>query len=247
MSGSDIQGVSNHQRDPGSRAYEDVIAGIRDRLNDGALGPGDALPSERRMSEDFGVSRHSVREAIRVLQEQGVLATRHGSGNYVRATTQEELTRSLLLLDRPDARKLFEVFQLRELIEPQIAGLAAQMIKPYQLEELDQLIRKQVVCTDISELKKIDVRFHALLSEATGNKTLAGLMDKISETLNESRIESHQSDERRVASVSGHCRILAALRSGDSEASSHAMHVHINDIKKAISHVLDGTAKSGNS
>ncbi|WP_419902263.1 FadR/GntR family transcriptional regulator [Kiloniella sp.] len=216
------------------RAYEDVIAKIRKLINDEEMGPGDALPSERRLSELFTVSRHSVREAIRVLQEQGVLAPRRGSGNYIRSSSREELTRALSSLVSGDSRRLFEVFQLRQLMEPQIAALAAEMILPEQLTEMDQLVRRQMATEDLNELRQIDRNFHALIAKATGNSLLADLMDKISESIDPSRTEGHQSDERRVASISGHCRILSALQAHDPTAAADAMRDHINDIKHAV-------------
>ncbi|WP_421780832.1 FadR/GntR family transcriptional regulator [Kiloniella litopenaei] len=217
-----------------ARAYEDVIAKIRKLISDEDMGPGDALPSERRLSDLFAVSRHSVREAIRVLQEQGVLAPKRGSGNYIRSSSREELTRALSSLVSGDARRLFEVFQLRELMEPQIAALAAEMILPEQLEEMDQLVRTQMTTEDRSELQKIDRNFHALIAKATGNELLSDLMDKISASMDPSRTEGHQSDERRIASITGHCRILAALQAHDPVAAAEAMRDHINDIKHAV-------------
>ncbi|WP_085904509.1 FadR/GntR family transcriptional regulator [Kiloniella majae] len=217
------------------RAYEDVIAKIRKLISDENMGPGDALPSERRLSDLFAVSRHSVREAIRVLQEQGVLAPKRGSGNYIRSSSREELTRALSSLVSGDARRLFEVFQLRELMEPQIAALAAEMILPEQLAEMDQLLRTQMTTEDLSELQKIDRNFHALIAKATGNALLSDLMDKISASMDPSRTEGHQSDERRVASITGHCRILKALQAHDPVAAAEAMRDHINDIKHAVS------------
>ncbi|MEH6632866.1 MAG: FCD domain-containing protein [Halopseudomonas aestusnigri] len=216
------------------RAYEDVIAKIRKLINDEDMGPGAALPSERRLSELFTVSRHSVREAIRVLQEQGVLAPRRGSGNYIRSSSREELTRALSSLVSGDSRRLFEVFQLRELMEPQITALAAEMILPEQLVEMDKLIRNQMATEDFKELRQIDRNFHALIAKATGNSLLSNLMDKISESIDPSRTEGHQNDERRVASISGHCRILAALQAKDPKAAADAMRDHINDIKHAV-------------
>ncbi len=219
---------------PQVRAYEDVISKIKKLISDKRMGPGDALPSERRLSELFTVSRHSVREAIRVLQEQGVLAPRRGSGNYIRSSSREELTRALSSLVSTDARRLFEIFQLRELIEPQIAALAAEMVLPEQLDEMDHLIRTQMATEDLSHLRKIDRSFHALIAKATGNALLSGIMEKISEAMDPSRTEGHQSDERRVASISGHCRILSALQAHDPIAAADAMRDHINDIKHAV-------------
>ena len=109
-----------------TRIYEEVESQIRDLLREGSYKAGDQLPSERELAETFKVSRTSVREALRALEAQGLIESRTGAGNFIAELPVESLVAPLasLLLEEKDA--LADIFEMRKLIEPRIASLAAE-------------------------------------------------------------------------------------------------------------------------
>ena len=218
---------------PGS-AFEGVIHKMLTFIESENLAPGDALPSERSLAQRFKVSRHTLREAIRVMQEKGVLRIRRGSGTYVAPISDKDLAAAMSACIPGEKDRLFEIFQFREIVEPQIAALAAEMARPDQIIELESLIEKQAQSTNASEIMEIDSQFHISLAYMTGNRILADIVEKINEALSLARSEHHYSSDRQQKSVSGHRAIVAALRSGSSDKAQSAMKNHIKQISDAV-------------
>src|SRR5207247_6225249 len=140
------------------------LAGL---VKQGRLKPGDRLPSERILSERMGVSRATLREALRVMQLQGLTVSRRGAGNFIASGNAQNLTLALHHL------ALQDIFQLRLLIEPSIAALAAERSTRQDLVRLEAILQQQE-----SELKEkrmagpTDAAFHSTLAEATHNRAL---------------------------------------------------------------------------
>src|SRR5688500_12807880 len=100
-----------------TRSYEQVVEQIQDGMRRGALAPGQRLPTERELSESFGVSRAVVREALKVLASMGLVESRQGSGTYVRANPVPSITRALILSATPEDESLLALFEVREALE----------------------------------------------------------------------------------------------------------------------------------
>src|SRR6059036_3716048 len=125
-----------------SRLYQSIVEQIESLLERGELRPGDQLPPERALAEQFQVSRASVREALRTLELLGVVETRAGGGTFVRQVAPDDLVRPLhSLIAR--GHSLTDVIEFRGVVEPAIAALAATRITPAQLDELRQLLVEQ--------------------------------------------------------------------------------------------------------
>jgi GntR family transcriptional repressor for pyruvate dehydrogenase complex len=219
---------------PTVRAYEGVVAKIRLLIEQDNLGPGDILPPERQLSQRFKVSRHSLREAIRVLQEQGVLAARQGSGNYIQAASQADLVRALGFSTKGSTRKLFDLFQMREMLEPQIAGLAAKFATKEQLDIIKGYATLVEQTEDFLEGQKHDQAFHEAIAAATGNELLFNVLREINKSMlptATSPVERHRRDQ---ISNHGHKRIVAAIEAKDSIAATEAMRLHISEIKSEV-------------
>ena len=125
-----------------TRIYEDVVSQIHELITDGRLKAGDQLPSERELAETFKVSRTSVREALRALETQGLMVTRTGMGTFVADLPTESLVELLakLLIEAKDA--LADIFEMRKLIEPQIAALAAERASKSDIEGMREILKK---------------------------------------------------------------------------------------------------------
>jgi len=216
------------------RAYESVVEKIRSLIEQENLGPGDLLPPERQLSEKFKVSRHSLREAIRVLQEQGVLSARQGSGNYIQATSQADLVRALGFSTKGSARKLNDLFQMREMLEPQIAGLAAQVASSEQIEVIKQFAALVENTQDFKEGQKHDQSFHEAIAAATGNELLFNVLREINKSMLPTASSPSERQRRDKVSNTGHKRIIAAIEAKDPIAASEAMRLHISEIRSEV-------------
>src|SRR5262249_23395810 len=115
-----------------TRLYETIVAQLGQLIQEGKLRPGDRLPPERELAARLQVSRASVREALRSLELQGLLSSRQGSGTFIAAIGQEELLRAFTRLAE-EGQTLRDIFELRFLLEPPIAAMAARGAPPPEL------------------------------------------------------------------------------------------------------------------
>src|SRR5215216_5736883 len=127
------------------KLYEEVAARIRDLIASGELNPGQALPSERKLAEQFKVGRAVIREAIRQLEVSGLVESRHGGGNYVREITVEHLVAPIASVLNGMSHLREELMDARLFFEPQIAREVAICATPEDLRQLEEVIRRQEV------------------------------------------------------------------------------------------------------
>src|SRR5512145_287089 len=125
-----------------TRIHEEVVTQVHELIREGRFKAGDQLPSERELAETFKVSRTSVREALRALETQGLIISRTGMGNFVADLPIETLVAPLARLLVEEKSALADIFELRKLIEPQIASLAAERATPRQIERTRRLLAK---------------------------------------------------------------------------------------------------------
>lgn len=217
------------------RIYEEISARLQHLVQNDNLKPGDRLPPERQLAAMFGVSRNSVREAIKSLEQQGLLVSRPGAGTYITEGAQENLTSALEDAFAQARHLLEDIFELRLLLEPQIAHLAAQRITLREIEELSGLL-------DIYEKNLhggqpvflLDQAFHDAIAAATGNRSISRLMEQMHDQLRESRDEALQSPTRSVRALEDHRNILSALGSHDPEQAREAMKRHLEHTRKIV-------------
>jgi GntR family transcriptional repressor for pyruvate dehydrogenase complex len=218
-----------------TRVYHEIVTQIRGLIAQGRIQPGDRLPPERELADLFKASRNSVRDALRVLEQMGLIESRHGDGNYVRTLSPEELTEplaSLLLQSREQMRELWEV---RRVFEPQMAAYAAQRITDEELEELDTVLREQEAQIRKGETGLTqDTEFHYGIAEAVRNPVLLRAIDTIVDLLRASRERSLQQGDRPRRSLSGHRKILEALRLRNPAQAQAAMLEHLHDVETQV-------------
>ena len=148
---------------------EEVVTRLRAMINDGGLQPGDRLPAERKLAEQFQASRASVREGIRILAESGLLESRQGAGTFVRERPEATLIGAVL----SGKYSLEDVFAVRMMLEPEIAALAARNGTPEAKASLEALLATQEQATQASSAwGDFDLKFHHALAEASGNPVL---------------------------------------------------------------------------
>jgi GntR family transcriptional regulator, transcriptional repressor for pyruvate dehydrogenase complex len=230
-------GASNSAIEPIKRVklYEEVAARIRGLIASGELGPGQALPSERKLAEQFRVGRAVIREAIRQLEVSGLVESRHGGGNYVREITVEHLVAPIASVLNGMAPLREELMDARLFFEPQIAREAAARATPEDLRRLQEAIsRQEERVAGGSSGAEEDAEFHDLLASATHNTVVERVMEVIDGLLEDSQARLFRSVERSEISLEGNRRILEAVARHDQEAAQTAMVKHLEDIARNL-------------
>lgn len=213
------------------RSYTKLSERLRQFMEDGNFRDGDKLPPERALAESFGVSRSSVREAIRALAEKGLLESRHGDGTYVRVPDMEPLKTAILEAVDSEGLLFDEVMEYRKLVEPAIAELAALRRTPEQLGKL-----KIIACDQQRRLMAgendgdLDARFHLTLAECTGNRVFIDTISRLNELYAGGRTPDLRDVEWREFSLSSHLRIIDALERQSPEDARKELDKHIDTI-----------------
>ena len=208
---------------------------------------GAKLPAERVLAEQLKVSRSSVREAIRTLELQGLVVTKHGSGTFINTQNLDAvatlMTSSLGEGLGPGEGRLRDIFEVRHLLEPQIAALAAQRATPEDAERLAAiLIEQQRQIMEGETGVDADTEFHFALATATHNAALVKVVSAVEDVLRQSRDQSLQQPGRPERSLASHRQILEMVRAGDHLGAREAMEYHLTAVEPSAffpSAVLD--------
>ena len=214
-----------------TRIAEEVADRIRMLVLDGTFPPGQPLPSERLLTERFGVSRGSIRDALRMLEMIGLLETRHGRGTFPRELTVDRLVAPLasVMTYRQDLRD--ELMDVRRMFEPAVARAAATRATEQDFADLQRILeaQRQKLKSGRSAIVE-DTAFHSALARATHNRVIVSIMATLNDLLVESRALALKQKGRPERSIEGHEAVVAALRDRDAEAAARAMHEHIERI-----------------
>lgn len=217
------------------RLYQQIVSQIQELIVSGELEPGDKLPTEQQLTEQFGVSRTVVREAVKALAEKELLRVKHGKGVYVVAPSEETLQESMLLLFRASKRPLHALLEAREILEVEIAGLAAARATHEDKQSLREALRHEATLLDRpGEYVEQDLKFHELLAQATQNEVLSILLNALGELLRESRRVTIEAPGVARLSWQGHQRIYEAVRDSDKEAAREAMRRHLTMVRDTL-------------
>lgn len=214
---------------------DDVTRHIERLIVTGAFPAGEKIPSERTLAVELGVSRPALREALSRLEVAGLVVRRQGSGT--RVTEEVPLADSLATRLEHAADDFEHSAEFREVVEPQIARLAAGRISVEQLDELRELIAASDRDPDPDSSVRLDVAFHVAVARAAGNPLLASLGELTASWTVEARVYSHLEGEGRRVSHEGHARVLDALERRDADAAAHEMAEHLRQIRAVIDNV----------
>lgn len=218
------------------RLAEVLADRIREGILERRLGPGEALPSEQELVQRYGVSRSVVREAVVYLKGQGIIEVRQGKGVFVSRVPLELLLQNIRLATLSDKAKLDEVWELRLLLEVQIAGLAASRRTRHDLERLEQAVADMDRAFERGGLgDEEDARFHNHLVAATGNTALVQVVGGVAELVRASvRAALERKPGQPRLSNEEHGCILGAVRAQDVEAAKGAMQRHLERAMKEL-------------
>jgi GntR family transcriptional repressor for pyruvate dehydrogenase complex len=219
---------------------DEAVEKIRGLIIDGQLQPGDRLPQEGALAETLGISRNSLREAVRVLEQMRVLTVRHGSGTYVTSLEPAQLLEGVAFaVEMMRDETLREVVEVRELLEPAATRLAVTRMTPEKLERIREAYLINSRQTEIEELVKSDLAFHAAIIGAAENDTLLSILDGLSSRTVRLRIWGGiVSDNAVDLTVDHHRMILQAIEDGDAHAAEAAALVHVNHARRWLKDYL---------
>ena len=210
-----------------TKIYEMVMEQIKDIVKKGELKSGDKLPSERDLCEKLEVSRASVREALRALQMLGLIESKHGEGNFINENIQNSLLEPLSIVFLLLGSKSEDILELRKVIEPETAALAAKNITNEQLIELKELMDELNNNSDAEICASIDKKFHYKIAQASGNHLISNIMFSIS-SLIEKYIENSKIHALNKTLVRDqHEEIWRALETHNGSVAAAAVKKHL--------------------
>lgn len=220
------------------RPRQQVESQIREAIRAGVLGPGHKLPSEMALAQDFGVSRTTVREALRTLVADGLVqkVPGAGGGSFIRSLNHEsfseELGQDLENLLRVGSFGYQEASQVRRFLEVPSVRLAAQNRTEEHLETLRQVIAEEkVISHDDPAVADLDVRFHSAISQASGNRVVAAFVGALHQVAHPVE-HLHLDAEVGRRTFRQHVAIVRAIESGDPGAAEQAMLTHLDYLEK---------------
>jgi len=212
------------------RLYEQVLDRLRAYVADNGLRAGDRLPAERDLATRLGVSRASVKQAIVVLEVQGLVEARHGGGTYlVRDSLDVEPVERMV----ERKQRLPDVLEAREALETKLAELAAARRTAEDVGAMEEALA--YMASEIAsggDGVEGDRRFHAAVTAAAHSALLAQFMRSMAEQITESRTESLRQPGRPRGSLDQHHRILDAIKAGEPRAAAAAMRRHLRTVAK---------------
>jgi GntR family transcriptional repressor for pyruvate dehydrogenase complex len=219
-----------------------AIEKIKEMIVSGELGPGDRLPREADLAQRLGLSRSSLREAVRALSLVRILDVRQGDGTYVTSLDSSLLLDALsFVVDLHQDRSVLALLEARRVLEAEAAALAAQRITAEQLVELRRLIAAMPDCDGVEEFVANDLGFHRTIAEASGNGVIATLLDSLSGGTIRARLWRGITQGGAIdRTVAEHTAICEALEHGRPELARSWMTVHLASVEAWLELALEG-------
>ena len=218
------------------RSFDHIVGQIREAIASGGIAPGERLPSERDLGVAFGVSRTTLREALRALEAQGVIEIRTGSrgGAFVAEPSSELVAAALGALLRFRSATARELGEFRIPFEAENAAWAARRADPAALAELEHIVGDVDVAprddaVPWAEVAALEVRFHDAVARATGNSVRAAIMAAILDALERAftAVPVPAGSPLRGQLAPELHEIMTAIHAGDDEAAGEAMRAHV--------------------
>lgn len=221
---------------------DEAILKIKEMILSGEIGPGDRLPPEKDLSERLGLSRSSMREAVKALEVIRVLDVRRGDGTYVTSLEPRLLLEAMsFVVDLQLDSSILDLFAVRRILEPAAVGLAAARMTPADVQALRALLGAVDDSTDVEGLVAHDLEFHGSIARASGNSYLASLIESLSSQTVRARIWRGLTQKNSVArTLAEHHAIVDALERGDAELAQALTTVHVSGVEQWLRDAVDG-------
>lgn len=215
-----------------ARASDGIIHQIKESIFAGDLRPGHALPSEKELAEQFGVSRITVRDALRVLESQGLIQIKVGArgGAFIAAPSVDPVSQSLSNMLRLKQATLTDLVEARILVEPHVAAMAADRATPDDLAAMERAIAaaREARASGDRYFIPTSVTFHLALAEAARNPVLLFAVNSFRALFHEALSALLPADDMAERAIADHQKILDAIRARDGERARDVMREHLS-------------------
>jgi GntR family transcriptional repressor for pyruvate dehydrogenase complex len=219
---------------------DEAIERIKEMIVSGALRPGDRLPKESELAAELGLSRNSLREAVRALSLIRILDVRQGDGTYVTSLDPQLLLEALsFVVDFHRDDTVLEFLAVRRILEPAATAMAAVRIPVEELDALEGKLDALGPQPSVEELVASDLEFHRGIVQGSGNSVLCSLLDGLSGPTTRARVWRGITQEDAVSrTLLEHRAILTALRDRDAEAARSWATVHVASVEQWLRSTL---------
>ena len=213
---------------------------ILDMLISGGLNPGERLPPERELCARLNVSRTVVREALNLLEARGLISIEHGRGAVISGGNTDAVRDTLGLILRVRPKALWELLEIRKILEVEIAGLAAERVEEEDVRAMRVQLERMAASIDAPKgYVDADVEFHTLLAGAARNGVLLTMLEPIVDLLRASRrVSASRRPGSALRALGEHEEILRRVEVGDAEGARREMRAHLSNTAKDIEAVL---------
>lgn len=227
----------------------DILASrLRELIMRGEITPGSHLPPERELVVESGLSRTSVRDALRVLESEGLITTRLGrtGGSVVTLPGRASVARSVELFVRTHGIRFESLLECRVAVEPTLARLAAVRRTAAQLDEIASIHERfRASMDDVPLYKNLNLDWHLAIARASANEPLIALMEAISRPIRDAMdFRDVTTPEMRVVAIRAHTGILAAIREKDEDAAFRKMYRHVDAYREMTTGTAGGPPTS---
>lgn len=223
---------------------QQAIDNIKEMIISGELGPGARLPKEADLASRLGLSRNSLREAVRALTLIRILETRQGDGTYVTSLEPDILLETMTFVaDFHQDGTLLHVLQVRRILESAATALAAQYISDEELEALRVLVREMEACETVEAFMENDLAFHRTIAQASRNPVLASLLDSFSSRTSRARVWRGVTQAGAIEQTKAdHRAIYDALRHHRPDLANGLAIAHIGSVESWLEYALEESA-----
>lgn len=223
----------------------DIVSEIREAILTGRLKPGDKLPKEADLLAELGVSKHTLREALRALEVLGYLDIRKGAkgGAYVREIGLDTVRESIAGFLHFKDVSIHDLTETRKVVEPYLARNAARVLDREGLEKLAQMNRD---CREMLDNGKSisgyrqEINFHRLLARTSGNPVLILILDFVNGLLEESKLNIRPGLDFGEKVLAAHERVLAAIEKRDGDLAAAEMYRHVDEVERELEAIKGG-------
>jgi GntR family transcriptional regulator, transcriptional repressor for pyruvate dehydrogenase complex len=219
---------------------DEAIEKLRAMIVSGELRPGDRLPREADLATTLGLSRNSLREAVRALSLVRILDVRQGDGTYVSSLAADSLLEALnFIVEFHHDASVLELLEVRRILEPAASARAAVLITAPTIDQVTEILGRANADSPVEDLVKADVEFHRAIALAAGNSVLASLIESLSAPTQRARVWRGMTQEGALQrTLDEHQAILDAIIRHDPEMARTWATVHVAGVEEWLRSAL---------
>ena len=219
---------------------DEAIEKLRAMIVSGTLRPGERLPREADLAANLGLSRNSLREAVRALSLVRILDVRQGDGTYVSSLAADSLLEALsFIVEFHHDASMLEMFEVRRILEPAASARAAMLISAPAIDTLAEILDRANAESTVEDLVKVDIEFHRAIAAAAGNSVLTSLIESLTAPTQRARVWRGITQEGALQrTLDEHRAIFDAIARHDPEMARTWTTVHVAGIEDWLRNAL---------